>query len=68
MFSKRHYEFLADFYGSELRSLTSIDQSAVERMAASLARRLREDNPRFDTVSFLAHVHAVANGGKVVTQ
>jgi hypothetical protein len=65
--SKKDYEFLADFYGLELRTI-GVDQSAVECMAARLARRLREDNPRFDTVRFLAHVHAVANGGKVVTQ
>jgi hypothetical protein len=72
MFSKRHYEFLADFYGLELRTLGStlgmspstrkFTAGTVER----LANRLYQDNPRFNRQKFIARVHAVASGERSV--
>lgn len=52
MFSKRHYEYLADW----LRAGTfcTTDNMARTLFASSLADRLQRDNPRFDRKRFLA--------------
>jgi hypothetical protein len=68
MFSKRHYEFLVDFYGLEMRTL-DMSPSAREFTVGTverLANRLYQDNPRFNRHKFIARVHAVASGERSV--
>jgi hypothetical protein len=51
MFSKRHYEYLADWLRDASMAVADIDRRLV---ASSLADRLSRDNPRFDRKRFLA--------------
>ena len=65
MFSKRHYEYLADW----LRTGTfcTTDSSMARTLfASSLADRLQRDNPRFDRKRFLAAAGASAADWRVV--
>lgn len=51
MFSKRHYEYLADWLKDASMAVADIDRRLV---ASSLADRLQRDNPRFDRKRFLS--------------
>jgi hypothetical protein len=61
MFSQRHYVFLANFIAYE-RAVSSgeswdkdqVRTKTVEGIARLLARRLADDNPKFDRERFLA--------------
>ena len=60
MFSKRHYEFLAAFLAFERSVSTGVDWDADEKrtevidgLARLLARRLEQDNPKFNRKRFL---------------
>lgn len=50
MFSKRHYEFLDDFFAN---ASLCVDPRDRRLMASALADRLGADNPRFDRRRFL---------------
>lgn len=60
-FSKKHYEFLANFFAYEI-SIAAGDPTptgaAREQVTRGLVRllgaRLRDDNPRFDYAKFVA--------------
>jgi hypothetical protein len=51
MFSKQHYNFLADWLNTA--ALATTDDMAANLVASSLADRLGMDSPRFDRARFL---------------
>ena len=51
MFSKQHYEFLADWLNTA--AIATTDEMAVNLVASSLADRLERESPRFDRSRFL---------------
>lgn len=60
MFSKRHYEFLASFLAYERSVSTGMNWDAdkqrtatIDGLARLLARRLEQDNPKFNRKRFL---------------
>jgi hypothetical protein len=67
MFQRRHYEWLAEFCGLEYRRLGA-RRDDCDRLAATLAARLREDNSRFKPERFMQRVQQVAasGGGTVI--
>ncbi len=62
-FQRRHYEWLAEFCGLEYRRLGA-RRDDCDRLAATLAARLREDNSRFKPERFMRRVQDVASAGR----
>lgn len=63
LFEKRHYDWLAEFLGLELRMpQPSAALDTTTALAARMARRLRETNPRFNEDRFLVRVDEIATG------
>jgi hypothetical protein len=63
MFSKRHYEFLAEWLRNASMAVGDMDRHLV---AHSLADRLERDNPRFDRKRFLRAANAIAADWTVI--
>ena len=69
MFSQRHYVFLANFIAYE-RAVSSgeswdkdqVCTKTIEGIARLLARRLADDNPKFDRERFLTLINCGTHG------
>jgi hypothetical protein len=67
LFQKRHYEWLADWLGLEIKQA----DTNAKRLQATLAARhcaidLQGTNPQFNRSKFNEHVDDVASGTRIV--
>lgn len=64
MFTKQHYEFLADCIGAEINYSIKTQtrfakvhrETALNMLTGRLAQRLLQDNPAFDSTRFYAAI------------